>query len=185
MQLPADLPVPVDDGAADHLSGAQMPHVVLRSTLGRHVDVARLGAGRTVLYTYPRTGRPDRPVPAGWDEIPGARGCTPESCGFRDHFAELREFGAGVFGVSTQSTEYQREAVERLNLPFELLSDAGFALTDAMRLPTFEFEGERLLKRLTLVVRDARVEHVFYPVFPPDRHAEEVLAWLAGVGAGR
>lgn len=185
MQLPADLPVPADDGAANHLRGARLPHVALPSTLGRDVDLARLGAGRTVLYMYPRTGRPDRPVPSGWDEIPGARGCTPESCGFRDHFAELMALGAGVFGVSTQSTDYQREAVERLNLPFELLSDAAFALTDAMRLPTFEFEGERLLKRLTLVVREARVEHVFYPVFPPDRHAEEVLAWLGEVGAHR
>src|SRR5215472_9675193 len=126
MQLPPDLPVPVDDGAADHLAGMRMPHVVLTSTNGRHVDVGDLGRGRTVLYLYPRTGRPDRDVPAGWDEIPGARGCTPESCAFRDHFAELGALGADVFGVSTQDTEYQREAVQRLRLPFELLSDARF-----------------------------------------------------------
>jgi peroxiredoxin len=118
-------------------------------------------------------------VPAEWDAIPGARGCTPESCGFRDHFAEISALGAGVFGVSTQDTDYQREAAERLRLPFELLSDSDFALTDALRLPMFRFEGERLLKRLTLVVRAGRIEHVFYPVFPPDTHAEAVLAWLS------
>ena len=171
--------MPEDDGAADHLRGMPMPHMSLRSTRGRDVDLAALGDRRTVLYVYPRTGRPDRPVPAGWDAIPGARGCTPESCGFRDHFAEISALGAGVFGVSTQDTDYQREAVERLHLPFELLSDSEFVLTDALRLPTFQFEGERLLKRLTLVVRAGRVEHVFYPIFPPDRHAEEVLTWLS------
>ena len=178
MQLPGDLPVPTEDGAAAHLHGMRMPHVFLPATSGRTVDVGALGPGRTVLYLYPRTGRPDRGVPPGWDSIPGARGCTPESCGFRDHFAELRAHGAQVFGVSTQDTEYQREAVHRLELPFELLSDAGFELTRAMRLPTFQFEGETLLKRLTLVVLDGKVEHVFYPVFPPDRHAEEVLGYL-------
>jgi peroxiredoxin len=178
-ELPPGLPVPEDDGAADHLPGMRMPRVSLRSTGGRDVDMADLGDRRTVLYFYPRTGRPDRPVPAEWDAIPGARGCTPESCGFRDHFAEISALGADVFGVSTQDTDYQREAAERLHLPFELLSDSEFALTDALRLPTFDFEGVRLLKRLTLVVRAGQVEHVFYPVFPPDRHAEEVLTWLS------
>ncbi len=178
-ELPSGLPVPEDDGAADHLRGMRMPGVSLHSTGGRDVDVANLGDRRTVLYAYPRTGRQDRPVPAGWDAIPGARGCTPESCGFRDHFAEISALGAGVYGLSTQDTDYQREAVERLHLPFELLSDSEFALTDALRLPTFDFEGVRLLKRLTLVVRAGQAEHVFYPVFPPDRHAEEVLTWLS------
>ena len=179
LDLPADLPVPTDDGAAAHLTGMHMPKVLLPST-GRHnVNVASLGAGRTVLYAYPRTGRPDRPVPAGWDAIPGARGCTPESCGFRDHYTELKSLGARVYGFSTQETDYQREAANRLELPFELLSDAALKLTEAIRLPTFEFEGETLLKRLTLVVREDRVEHVFYPIFPPDLHAEQVLAWLA------
>ena len=180
-QLPPDLPAPIDDGMASHLVGTPMPAISLASTGDRGVDLSKLGASRTVLYCYPRTGRPDRPVPDGWDAIPGARGCTPESCGFRDHFADLSTLGAGVFGISTQDTDYQREAVERLELPFELLSDAAFELTDALRLPTFEFEGVRLLKRLTMVVRGAVIEHVFYPVFPPDRHAEEVLAWLAGL----
>ena len=181
MKLPDDLPVPTDDGAADHLRGARMPHVTLPSTGGHTVDVGAPGAGRTVLYLYPRTGRPDRGVPAGWDAIPGARGCTPESCAFRDHFTELQQLGAGVFGISTQDTDYQREAAERLELPFELLSDSRLELTRGLRLPTFEFEGETLLKRLTMIVRDGAVEHVFYPVFPPDRHAEEVVAHLASL----
>jgi peroxiredoxin len=181
MELPADLPVPTDDGAAAHLPGMRMPHVALPSTSGRMVDVGALGPGRTVLYLYPRTGRPDRGVPAGWDSIPGARGCTPESCGFRDPFAELRALGADVFGVSTQDTDYQREAVQRLGLPFELLSDARLELTRALRLPTFQFEGETLLKRLTLIVLGDRVEYIFYPVFPPDRHAEDVVAYLSAV----
>jgi peroxiredoxin len=182
MELPPDLPAPTDDGGASHLAGARMPHVVLRSTGRRLVDVGNLGQGRTVLYLYPRTGQPGRAVPDGWDEIPGARGCTPESCGFRDHFAELQALGAGVFGVSTQPTDYQREAAERLRLPFELLSDSELELTRAMRLPTFQFEGETLLKRLTLIVRGGQVERLFYPVFPPDRHAEEVMRVLEVLG---
>jgi peroxiredoxin len=181
MELPADLPVPRDDGAAAHLRGVRMPHVALRSTSDRVVDIGGLGHGRTVLYLYPRIGRPDRGVPPGWDSIPGARGCTPESCGFRDHFADLQALGAGVFGVSTQDTDYQREAVHRLELPFELLSDSRLQLTTAMRLPTFQFEAETLLRRLTLIVLDGSVEHVFYPVFPPDRHAEEVVRHLSAV----
>jgi len=180
-ELPADLPVPTDDGAAAHLEGMRMPHISLWSPSGRPVDVGALGPGRTVLYLYPRTGRPDRGVPAGWDSIPGARGCTPESCGFRDQFALLEALGAQVFGVSTQDTEYQQEAVHRLELPFELLSDSGLELARAMRLPTFQFEGETLLKRLTLIVLDGKVDHVFYPVFPPDRHAEEVAGHLRAV----
>jgi peroxiredoxin len=179
MELPADLPVPTDDGAAAHLLGMRMPRVALQSTSGRLVDLAALGPGRSVLYLYPRTGRPDRGVPAGWDSIPGARGCTPESCGFRDHFGELKALGAAVFGVSTQGTDYQQEAVHRLELPFELLSDSRLELTNAMRLPSFQFEGETLLKRLTLIVLEGQVEHVFYPVFPPDRHAEEVVRHLS------
>jgi peroxiredoxin len=175
--LPPNLPVPVDDGAADHLTGVQMPAVQLRSTDGSEVDLSTL-PGTTVVYAYPRTGRPDREVPAAWDAIPGARGCTPQSCAFRDHHAELRALGARVFGLSTQDTAYQREVVERLHLPFPLLSDEDLILTRALRLPTFVFEGETLLKRLTLVLSDGRVEKVFYPVFPPDRNAEEVVAWL-------
>jgi peroxiredoxin len=175
--LPADLPVPVDDGLAGHLTGSRMPSVRLRATTNEAVDPSALEGG-TVIYCYPRTGVPDQNPPDGWDLIPGARGCTPQSCAFRDHHTELQQLGVRVFGLSTQDTEYQREVVERLHLPFPLLSDADFALTWAMRLPTFEVHGVRLLKRLTLVIRDGSVEHVFYPVFPPDRNAEDVVRWL-------
>jgi peroxiredoxin len=180
MQLPADLPRPADDGGARHLLAMPMPKVSLPSTSGQAVDLSVLGPGRTVLYCYPMTGRPGVPVPDGWDSIPGARGCTPESCGFRDHFAELKTLGADVMGISTQSMTDQQEAVDRLQLPFELLSDADIALAKALRLPTFEFAGRVLLKRLTLVVRGGIIEQAFYPVFPPDRHAAEVVTWLSG-----
>ncbi|HKJ59741.1 MAG TPA: peroxiredoxin [Halobacteriales archaeon] len=181
--LPDDLPEPEDDGAADHLPGATVPSISLPATDGEAIDLAAL-PGRVVVYAYPKTGRPDRDViPDGWEAIPGARGCTPEACGFRDHHRELLDAGAAdVFGLSLQPTEYQREARDRLDLPFELLSDAGTALTDALGLPTFEVEGETFLERLTLVVADGRVVHVFYPVFPPDEHAAEVVGWLEGVG---
>lgn len=178
-RLPADLPVPVDDGACDHLTGMRLPSIPLASTTGRRVDLAAL-PGWTVVYCYPRTGRPGQPLPTGWDEIPGARGCTPQSCAFRDHHHEFEALGARVFGLSTQDTGYQREAVERLRLPFELLSDAGLAFAEALRLPTFQVESMTLIRRLTLVVRDGTITKVFYPVFPPDRNAAEVLAWLSG-----
>ncbi|HEY1374120.1 MAG TPA: peroxiredoxin, partial [Candidatus Binatia bacterium] len=177
-ELPADLPIPVDDGACDHLPGIRVPSVRLESTAGRVVDLSAL-PGRTVVYCYPRTGRPDVELPAGWNAIPGARGCTPESCGFRDHFQELQSLGADVFGLSTQESDYQREAAKRLHLPFEILSDAELGFTRALRLPTFEVDGMTLIKRLTLILRDGKIEKVFYPVFPPDQHAEEVAAWLA------
>jgi peroxiredoxin len=176
LELPADLPVPVDDGAARHLPGMQLPSIPLRATSGELVDLAAL-PGRTVVYCYPRTGEKDKPVPEGWNEIPGARGCTPQSCAFRDHFAELA-LGARVFGLSTQDTAYQREAVERLRLPFLLLSDQDLQFTHALRLPTFEFDGMTLTRRITLIIRDGRIEHVMYPVFPPDRNAGDVIAWL-------
>lgn len=179
MVLPPDLPAPVDDGAAAHLRGTRMPDVTLDSTDGRAVSMARLGPGRTVIYAYPRTGRPGEPsLTPEWDSIPGARGCTPESCGFRDHFQELRQAGADVFGLSTQDVQYQRELVDRLRLPFPILSDEKLELTHALRLPTFDVAGQTLLRRLTLLIRDGVIEHVWYPVFPPDRHADEVLAWL-------
>jgi len=176
--LPPDLPVPVDDGAADHLSGMAMPQLSLPSTAGRRVDLSRLGAPRTVIYCYPRTGVPGEPLPEGWDMIPGARGCTPQTCDFRDHHQELAQVRAEVFGLSTQTTEYQREMANRLHLPFEVLSDAEFKFCNTMRLPTFEVAGMRLIKRLTLIVRERRIEHVLYPVFPPDESAAQVLRWL-------
>jgi peroxiredoxin len=177
--LPADLPVPVDDGAAAHLAGMRLPDVALQATDGSTVSVAAL-PGRTVVYAYPRTGEPGKAmlVPE-WDQIPGARGCTPQSCAFRDHYADLKRAGADrVFGLSTQSTAYQREMAERLHLPFPVLSDEGLALTRALRLPTFEAGGLTLIKRLALVADAGRITHVFYPVFPPDRNAADVLAWL-------
>jgi peroxiredoxin len=177
-ELPKGLPVPQDDGACKHLAGMTLPPIGLPSTRGRVVDLARL-AGTTVIYIYPRTGRPDQEVPTGWNEIPGARGCTPQSCAFRDHYAELQRAGAAhVFGLSTQDTAYQREAAGRLHLPFELLSDAGLRLADALNLPTFEVDGMKLIKRITLIARDGAIVKVFYPVFPPDRNAGDVLAWL-------
>jgi peroxiredoxin len=178
--LPPDLPRPIDDGACDHLIGMRIPSVTLRSTAGRAVDLGALPPGRTVIYCYPMTGVPGRPLPAGWDLIPGARGCTPQSCGFRDHYRELADQGASVFGLSTQATDYQREMAERLHLPFEVLSDADLRLAEALALPLFEVEGKQLIKRLTLIVRDGTIEQVFYPVFPPDRSANQVLQWLGG-----
>lgn len=183
--LPDDLPAPADDGAADHLPGLAMPALRLATSDRGEVDLADLGEGRTIVYLYPMTGRPGVDLPDGWDAIPGARGCSTEACDFRDHLADLRAAGAArVFGMSGQSVDYQAEAVERLHLPFAMISDPELALADALDLPTFSAPGhDRLYSRLTLVVRDGRVEHVFYPVFPPNTHAREVLDWLrADVG---
>lgn len=176
--LPADLPVPVDDGACDHLTGLQLPSLQLASTAGRSVDLSAL-AGCSVIYCYPRTGRPDQELPTGWNAIPGARGCTPQSCSFRDHYRELRDLGVGqLFGLSTQDTAYQQEAVERLHLPFDILSDKKLEFARALKLPTFTVDGMTLIMRLTLIVRDGLIEKVFYPVFPSDASTEWVLAWL-------
>lgn len=175
--IPEDLPVPEDDGAADHLPGAAVPAIALRATTGESIRLDELN-GRTVLFCYPRTGRPDEELPPGWNAIPGARGCTPEACGFRDAHAQFAELGVRVLAMSTQASDYQREAAERLRLPFAVLSDETLEFTQALRLPTFETSGWTLLKRLTLVIDDARIRHVFYPVFPPDAHAAEVLDWL-------
>jgi len=175
--LPPNLPVPLDDGMARHLVGMPVAKTSLPSTQGGAIDLSVL-TGRSVVYCYPRTGRPDQELPKGWNLIPGARGCTPQSCAFRDRHRELEVLGARVFGLSSQDTEYQREAADRLHLPFPLLSDARLEFASAMRLPLFDVGSMRLLKRLTLVLYDGRVEHVFYPVFPPDRDAEQVLEWL-------
>lgn len=182
--LPAELPVPVDDGACDHLPGSRVPALSLPSTGGGSVELAAL-SGRSVVYCYPRTGRPDEPLPDGWNAIPGARGCTPQSCAYRDRQAELAALGARVFGLSTQETAYQKEAVARLRLPFPLLSDADLGFARALRLPTFEVAGMALIKRLTLIVRDGLIEQVFYPVFPPDADAGRVAEWLAGEAGHR
>ena len=173
------IPAPIDDGAARHLAGARLPSIALQATNGEMVGLSTI-SGRTVIYAYPRTGRPAVENPAGWDMIPGARGCTPQSCSFRDHFAELKALGVNqLFGLSTQDPDYQREAAERLHLPFAILSDEHLELTRAMNLPTFETSGMTLLKRFTLVTQDGIVEHVFYPVFSPDRSASDVVEWLS------
>jgi len=176
--LPDDLPVPQDDGAARHLAGTRLADMALTATDGAQVNLSKL-KGRTVVYVYPRTGRPGQALPTGWDAIPGARGCTPQSCGFRDHFADLKQLGVdALYGLSTQDNSYQREVAERLHLPFAILSDAEFQLTRAMRLPTFTVDGMTLIKRMAWVIDEGVVTHVFYPVFPPDRSADEVVAWL-------
>jgi peroxiredoxin len=176
--MPPNLPRPKDDGAARHLKGSSIPDLELPSTADRLVNLSRLSSPRIVVYCYPRTGQPGKPPPPGWDDIPGARGCTPETCGFRDHHKDLIRLGAEVFGLSTQDTPYQQEMVTRLKVPFEVLSDERLAFTRALRLPTFTAAGMTLLKRLTLIVRAGRIEHVWYPVFPPDAHAEAVIGWL-------
>jgi peroxiredoxin len=176
--LPTDIPVPQDDGAARHLAGLKLPSVPLTATDGSQVDLSKL-KGRTVVYVYPRTGVPGQPSPDGWDAIPGARGCTPQSCSFRDHFADLKGLGvAQLYGLSTQDSGYQREAVERLHLPFAVLSDEALELARAIKLPTFTVAGMTLHKRMALVIEDGVITKVFYPVFPPDKNAEEVIAWL-------
>jgi peroxiredoxin len=175
--LPDNLPVPLDDGACDHLQGMQMPSIFLASAAGHTVDLG-MESGIAVAYFYSMTGRPDAPPMIGWNEIPGARGCTPQSCAFRDHHAELRGLGAKVYGVSSQSQEDQKEAVQRLHLSFELFCDSAFELTGALRLPTFEYDSLRLIKRLTLIIEDGSIRKVFYPVFPPNKNADDVIAWL-------
>ena len=176
-ELPEDLPIPVDDGACDHLTGLRLPDMALMSTVGAAVNLAKL-KGRTVVYCYPRTGRPDQAIPAGWDLIAGARGCTPQSCAFRDHYQELQSLHADVYGLSTQDSAYQQEAMLRLRLPFPLLSDADLEYVKALRLPTFTVEGMTLMKRVTLIIEDGVIIKVFYPVFPPDRDAANVIEWL-------
>ncbi len=181
--LPPDLPVPVDDGAAVHLRGAAVPRVALPATSGRVVDLAALAQQPAVLFFYPRTGQAGTSAGREWDLIPGARGCTPQSCGFRDLHAEFRALGVTVAGVSTQTTEYQREFVERNHVPFDLLSDAKLRLTHALKLPTFEFAvagigPSTLIKRMAWYLEAGRIAHVWYPVFPPDKNAEVVLGWL-------
>ncbi len=176
--LPPGIPAPEDDGGADHLTGMALPDLALPATNGRSVSLAAL-RGRTVVYIYPRTGVPGQALPDGWDAIPGARGCTPQSCGFRDHFADLQRLGvAHLFGLSTQDTAYQREAASRLHLPFAILSDETLAFARALKLPTFDVAGMTLLKRMALVIDDGVITKVFYPVFPPDKNAADVIAWL-------
>lgn len=176
--FPAGIPEPVDDGACDHLRGAAVPSIPLLSTSGNWIDLSSRVALRTVVFCYPMTGVPGTPLPANWNMTPGARGCTPETCSFRDHHAEFGELRAEVFGLSSQTTEYQQEMAERLHVPFEVLSDSELRFATALRLPWLEIAGMKLIRRLTLVIQRARIEQVFYPVFPPDKAAGTVLEWL-------
>ena len=177
--VPPNIPAPQDDGGAAHLTGMTLPDLALPATDGAPVNLSQL-KGRTIVYIYPRTGVPGVDLPQGWNDIPGARGCTPQSCSFRDHFGELKRLGvAQLYGLSVQNTAYQQEAAQRLHLPFAILSDEKLALTKALNLPTFVTSGMTLLKRMALVVDDGMITKVFYPVFPPDKNAEEVVAWLA------
>lgn len=186
--LPDNLPVPLDDGACDHLRGMLLPSIDLPATSGITTDLSKEVGSWVIVYCYPRTGRPDQASLGGeeaWNAIPGARGCTPQSCAYRDHHAELTTLNATIYGLSTQDTESQQEAATRLHLPFPLLSDAQFNFARALRLPTFTFEGLDLIKRLTLIIRAGRIEEVFYPVFPSNADAERVVEWLTNYSSGR
>jgi peroxiredoxin len=177
IELPENLPVPEDDGACDHLTGRSVPALSLPATSGQQIDLST-HSGWLVIYCYPMTGRPDRALPEGWNEIPGARGCTPQACSFRDHYQELAALDVNVYGVSTQTTADQLEAKKRLHLPFELLSDHQLEFARALALPLFEADNMTMIKRLTLITFNGIIKKVFYPVFPPDSNAGQVIAWL-------
>ena len=179
-KLPLDLPAPTDDGKSDHLTGMMLPNVTLTSTSDDQVTLSEI-SGRVVIYIYPMTGRPDVALPEGWDQVPGARGCTPQSCSYRDHYQELQSLNTRVYGLSTQSTEYQQEVRTRLHLPFHLLSDEGLRLNNALNLPMMnpaDVAGLQLYRRLTIIAIDGKIEKVFYPVFPSDKNIDHVLEWL-------
>ncbi|MCB0829352.1 MAG: peroxiredoxin [Solirubrobacterales bacterium] len=183
-QLPPDLPVPVDDGAADHLTGMGFPDLQLESSDGRWMNLPEELGERAVLFIYPRTGTPGQPLLPGWDDIPGARGCTPQSCGYRDNLAGFRERGIGIFGLSAQTGSAQAEFKQRESIPYDLISDPGLKLAALLRLPTFTISNLTLYRRLTMIVESGRISKVFYPVFPPDQDAPSVLAWFAQEGPG-
>lgn len=177
LELPKDLPVPQDDGACKHLEGMSLPSVKLITTKDREVNFS-LSKKPCVIFFYPRTREPNMPTPDSWDLIPGARGCTPQSCGYKDLFSEFQNLGFEVFGASSQTTEYQNEFVSRMHIPFEILSDENFQLTNSLNLPTFNFNGMRLIKRLAFVIENQKITKAFYPVFPPNENASSVLSWL-------
>ena len=177
--LPDNLPVPVDDGSAEHLAGRTLPALSLPASDGTVVQLDQVSDARWLIFVYPTTGIPGQDLPLGWDQIPGARGCTPEACGFRDNFADLLDAGLdAIYGLSSQQSRYQHELVERLRLPYPMLSDRTFALEKSLGLPTFEVGASTFYKRLTMVIRKTTIEHVFYPIFPPNEHARDVLAWI-------
>jgi peroxiredoxin len=177
-KIPEGLPIPIDDGACNHLFKISIPEIILRTTSDRSVNLNELTKKPTIFFFYPRTGEPNKPAPADWDLIPGARGCTPQSCGFRDLNHEFQKCGFQIFGVSSQDTNYQKEFVDRNHIPFEILSDSDFELTTKMNIPTFTYNGLKLIKRMAWVVENSIITHVFYPVFPPNENASTVLSWL-------
>lgn len=179
-ELPTDLPRPIDDGKTDHLKGMEIPQLSLESTEGRQINLWQAFQKPTVLFIYPRAGSPIEPNknPELWDTIPGARGCTPHSCGFRDLIHDFQALDVQVYGLSVQSPVIQKEFVTRNHISFPVISDQKHELADELNLPTFEFEGERLIKRMAFFIENSKIEKVFYPVFPPDKNAEEVLSWL-------
>ena len=177
IQLPPDLPIPIDDGATNHLIGMTLPNIPLKSTHGDLINLRSI-QGKLVIYCYPMTGQPDVPLPEGWDQIPGARGCTPQSCSFRDHYQELQSLGSEVIGLSVQTTDYQKEVANRLHLPFSVVSDSNYEFQQAMNMPTFVAAGMTLLKRVTLIANDGVIEAVHYPIFPSDSDAEWVIDYL-------
>lgn len=176
--IPADLPLPLDDGACEHLKNMRIPNISLWSTDDQEINLSSL-SGWNVIFCYPMTGRPGVPIPEGWVQIPGAAGCTPQACSYRDNHAELKRNGVGVYGISTQTSEAQKEASNRLGLPYPLLSDADHSFSAALKLPLLEIGGSKLIKRLTLILKDGVIKKCFYPVFPPDKNVVEVIAWLS------
>jgi peroxiredoxin len=176
---PMELSMPVDDGAADDLPGRVVPGASLSSTLGGRLDLREATRRLAVIYIYPRTDVPGAPPPEGWEEIPGAPGCTPQSRAFRDHVLELAAYGASVFGLSSQSLAEQCEFAQRERIPYPLLSDPGMQLAEALGLPTFEADGRRFYRRLTFLAHEQRIAKVFYPIFPPRQNASQILRWLA------
>jgi peroxiredoxin len=176
-QLPANLPIPQDDGAANHLPGMRLPRLSLCATTGKELNLGEI-KGRLVIYCYPMTGQPNVALPEGWDQIPGARGCTPQSCSFRDHYQELQSLGVEIVGLSVQSTAYQQEMADRLHLPFPVVSDADYQFQRALQLPTFITAGMTLLKRITLIANDGVIEAIHYPIFPSDSDPAWVISYL-------
>lgn len=176
-QLPANLPVPEDDGSTDHLKGMKLPNLSLNATTGVAINLSQI-KDKLVIYCYPMTGQPNVPLPEGWDEIPGARGCTPQSCSYRNHYQELKLLGAEVVGLSVQSTGYQKEMADRLHLPFPIISDEDFAFQKALNIPTFSVAGITLLKRVTLIANDGVIEAVHFPIFPSDSDPAWVMEYL-------
>ena len=176
-QLPTDLPIPQDDGSTNHLKGMKLPNLSLKATNGKAINFVDI-KGKLVIYCYPLTGQPNVALPDGWDQIPGARGCTPQSCSFRDHYQELQALGADVIGLSVQSTEYQKEMADRLHLPFQVVSDVNYQFQKALNMPTFVADGITLLKRVTLMVNNGVIDAVHYPIFPSDSDPAWVIDYL-------